>query len=179
MSKEEESSPAAEEAASAPKKSPVIPIVISAASAIAMGAAAAGAAYFLAPSSQKCVAEGEHGEAAAEHGQEAAHGPAAAAKDVIFVNLEPLVVTLGPGAKSRYLKISLSLETTDKYEHSIEKLMPRIRDTLNTYLRAVEEEDLMRPSGMARLRAQMLRRLQLAAPDAEISDILITDFVLN
>ena len=57
--------------------------------------------------------------------------------------------------------------------------MPRIRDTLNTYLRAVEEEDLMRPSGMARLRAQMLRRLQLAAPDAEISDILITDFVLN
>lgn len=164
---EEEVSADAEEK----KPSPIKAIVISAVSALAMGGAAAGAAYFLAPGDEECaagvIAEGD------------ANGYIAAARDVIFVNLEPLVVTLGPGAKSRYLKISLSLETTSAHEKSLHDLSPRIRDTLNAYLRAVEEDDLVRPSSMSRLRAQMLRRLQLAAPESVISDILITDFILS
>lgn len=164
---EEEVSADAEEK----KPSPIKAIIISAVSALAMGGAAAGAAYFLAPADEGCaagvIAEGD------------ASAGGAPARDVIFVNLEPLIVTLGPDAKSRYLKISLSLETTSAHEQSLYDLSPRIRDTLNTYLRAVEEDDLVRPSSMARLRAQMLRRLQLAAPGSDISDILITDFVLS
>jgi len=167
MSEAEEVSADAEEK----KPSPVKAIVFSAVSALAMGGAAAGAAFFLAPGDHECaagvIAEGD------------ADGVGAPTRDVIFVNLEPLIVTLGPDAKSRYLKISLSLETTSAHEKSLYDLSPRIRDTLNTYLRAVEEDDLVRPSSMTRLRAQMLRRLQLAAPGNAISDILITDFVLS
>lgn len=157
----------------AAKKSPLKGVIITAASALLMGGAATGAAFFLAPGGQKCLADA-HAETGAGEGD---HG--AVVKNVTFVNLEPLVVTLAPGAKSRYLKISISLETTAKHEHALASFGPRIRDTLNTYLRAVEEEDLVRPSSMSRLRAQMLRRVQLAAPGAEISDVLITDFVLN
>lgn len=164
---EEEVSADAEEK----KPSPIKAIVFSAVSALAMGGAAAGAAYFLAPGDEECaagaIAEVDTG------------GRGAPARDVVFVNLEPLIVTLGPEAKSRYLKISLSLETTSVHEKSLYDLGPRIRDTLNTYLRAVEEDDLVRPSSMMRLRAQMLRRLQLAAPGNAISDVLITDFVLS
>lgn len=167
MSEAEEAPPEVEEK----KKSPVKAIVFTAAGAIVMGAAAAGASYLLAPDSTKCSVE-----TANSGGKESGHGDI---KDVAFVNVEPLVVTLGANARSRYLKISISLETTKNHEKSLTELTPRIRDTLNSYLRAVEEEDLMRSSSMARLRAQMLRRLQLVAPSEVISDILITDFVLT
>lgn len=154
------------------KKSPGIKaLILGAASTVALGAAATGVAFFLAPSAQQCAPD-----AVADFTSDAI---ASLAPDVIFVNLEPLVISLGPDAKSKYLKISLSLESTKSHEKDLYQLSPRIRDTLNTYLRAVAEDDLVRPSSMTRLRAQMLRRLQLAAPGANISDILITEFVLS
>lgn len=164
---EEEVSADAEEK----KPSRVRPLILGAASTIALGVAATGAAFFLAPTAQQC--------APAAVADAATNGVAALAPDVIFVNLEPLVISLGPDAKSKYLKISLSLESIKAHEKDLYQLSPRIRDTLNTYLRAVAEDDLVRPSSMTRLRAQMLRRLQLAAPGANISDILITEFVLS
>jgi len=100
-------------------------------------------------------------------------------KDAVFVNLDPLVVTLGPSAKSEYLKISVSLETTKDSAKSLEHLRPKFRDVLNTYLRAVNENDLADPQSMMRLRAQLLRRLQLVASSEELSDVLITEFILN
>jgi flagellar FliL protein len=167
MSEAEEAPPEVEEK----KKLPVKAIVFTAAGAIAMGAVAAGASFVLAPGGDKCSVE------AAKEGDKS--GPHGDIKDVAFVNIEPLVVTLGENARSRYLKITISLETTKTHEKSLNTLTPRIRDTLNNYLRAVEEDDLVRPASMARLRAQMLRRLQLVAPSEVISDILITDFVLT
>ena len=158
--------------AETPKKGlPIKGILLNAGGVLAVGAAAAGAAYFLAPSGAACPAPSGAAEAKAS-GHETP-------KNIAFVTLEPLVVSLGPAAKSRYLKISVSIETTHGHEEALSALTPRIRDVLNSYLRAVDEEDLIRPAGMTRLRAQMLRRLQLVAPSEEISDVLITDFVLT
>ena len=100
-------------------------------------------------------------------------------EDIVFVNLEPMVVTLGPNAASKYLKISISIETSKDHVKTVERLAPRFRDVLNTYLRAVDEKDLVEPFAMTRLRAQMLRRIQVAASSDAVSDVLITDFVLN
>lgn len=99
--------------------------------------------------------------------------------DIVFVNLEPIVITLGPNAKSEYLKISVSLETTADHAKTATHLQPRFRDVLNMYLRAVDEKDLIEPFAMTRLRAQMLRRMQTVASSDIVSDVLITDFVLN
>lgn len=170
MSQAEEEEPTVELAEDR-KKSPVKVIVFSAAGALVIGAAAAGAGYFLTPASSG---------RSAEIAQDGAKKGGRAGDDVVtYVNLEPLVVTLGENARSRYLKITISLETSKAYEKSLNELTPRIRDTLNTFLRAVDEKDLVEPAAMARLRAQMLRRLRLVAPDEEISDVLITDFVLT
>ena len=57
--------------------------------------------------------------------------------------------------------------------------MPRILDVLNTYLRAVEVRDLEQPASLARLRAQMLRRVQVVTGEGRVRDLLITEFVLN
>ena len=58
--------------------------------------------------------------------------------------------------------------------------MPRVLDVLNTYLRAV---DVKRPRGRrprcARLRAQMLRRIQVVTGEGMVRDLLVTEFVLN
>lgn len=162
---EEEQEPVVE-ATEEKKKAPVKAIVFTAAGAVVIGAAAAGAGYFLTPGETSCAGEAK---VAIE----------AAPVDVAFVNIDPLVVTLGPGAQARYLKISVSLETSRSNEKKLAELTPRIRDTLNLYLRAVEERDLVEPAGMARLRAQMLRRLRLVAPGEIVRDVLITDFVLT
>ena len=100
-------------------------------------------------------------------------------EDIVYVNLEPLIVTLGPNANAEYLKITVSLETTKDHEKIAAHLQPRFRDVLNMYLRAVDEKDLVEPFAMTRLRAQMLRRMQTVASPEIVSDILITDFVLN
>lgn len=115
------------------------------------------------------------GKSGGHGGDKGAAGPA----DVSFVPVEPLVVSLSPEAGPRFLRITMQIETPKGYEEIVVGLMPRLRDVLNGYLRAVEESDLADPASMARLRAQMLRRLQLVAPEAEISNILITDFVLT
>ena len=57
--------------------------------------------------------------------------------------------------------------------------MPRINDVLNVYLRAVDERDFEVPRAMVRLRAQMLRRVQLVTPPGAVRDVLIQEFVLN
>lgn len=170
MSDAEEDAPQVEEK----KKLPVKAIVFSAAGALAMGAAATGAAFFLSPSAGGCSVEAGNSDHSDHKG-----GGRAAVGDVAFINLEPLVVTLGANARSRYLKISISLETTKNNEKTLTELTPRVRDALNSYLRAVEEDDFLRPAAMTRIRAQMLRRLQLVAPSVSIRDVLITDFVLT
>ncbi|HXI87698.1 MAG TPA: flagellar basal body-associated FliL family protein [Parvularculaceae bacterium] len=165
---DEESAP---EASEEKKKSPVKAIIFSVAGAIVIGAAATGAAYFLTPGPQNCAPK------SADADDDDAGRPVPA--DVTYVNLDPIIVTLGEAARSKYLKITISLETSKDSEKNLDELTPRIRDTLNSYLRAVDEDDLSRPAAMARLRAQMLRRLRLVAPRDKIWDVLITDFVLT
>ena len=136
-----------------------------------MGGAVAGVVFFLPSEEGQCdveIAAGDHGEPLTK-----------SYKEVAFVNLEPLVVSLGPNAKAEYLKISISVETSYDHVSDAEHLSPRFRDVLNTYLRAVDESDLVEPAAMTRLRAQMLRRLQVVASSEIVSDLLITDFILN
>lgn len=164
----EETEEAAEEA---PKKaSPVKAILVNLGVALLLGGAAAGV-VFIAP-----FKTGQCNATASESGGEK---QTKSYQDAVFVNLEPLVITLGPNAKSEYLKISISVETTHEYEKDAERLQPRFRDVLNTYLRAVDERDLIEPFAMTRLRAQMLRRMQTVASADIVEDVLITDFVLN
>ncbi len=163
-----------EAADNAPEKkpSPIGSLVFGLVSAILMGAIAAGV-IFMFPVEQGVCKTAETAETSEPKKKTKSY------ENTAFINLEPLVVTLGPTAKSEYLKISVSLETTKDNTKKLEHLKPKFRDVLNTYLRAVNESDLADPTAMTRLRAQLLRRLQLVTSSEAISDVLITDFVLN
>jgi flagellar FliL protein len=99
--------------------------------------------------------------------------------EIAFVPIEPIVVSLGPKSTSQHLRFTAQLEVAKSYADEVGLLMPRILDVLNGYLRAVELTELEDPSAMARLRAQMLRRVQIVTGEGRVRDLLVTEFVLN
>ena len=121
---------------------------------------------------------GGHGEGDVGHDSELAIAPAPLG-DVVFVPLDPLVISLAPTSHSRHLKFRAQLEVVTGTEAEVQALSPRVIDVLNSYLRAIEPADLENPAILARLRAQMLRRVQVVAGADRVRDLLIMEFVLN
>ncbi len=107
---------------------------------------------------------------------EATAGPAPV---FAFVAMEPIMISLPPGSSARHLRFLGQLEVDPVHQAEVTTLLPRVLDTLNTYLRAVEVEDFEDPSAIQRLRAQMLRRVQVVAGEGRVRDLLITEFILN
>jgi len=99
--------------------------------------------------------------------------------DIEFVAIEPLVISLGPGAQSSHLRFTAQLEVDPAHTGEVTHLLPRILDVLNGYLRAVDMAELENPASLVRLRAQMLRRIQIVAGEGRVRDLLVTEFVLN
>lgn len=105
--------------------------------------------------------------------------PMADLPDVVFVPIDPLVVTLGPNSKYQYLRFGAQLEVGAEYQADVEGVLPRVSDVLNGYLRAVDIKDLEQPSSLVLLRAQMLRRIQTVVGRDRVNDLLVMEFVLN
>jgi flagellar FliL protein len=99
--------------------------------------------------------------------------------DVAFVPMEPIMISLPPGSSAKLLRFTGQLEVAPDYAAEVKSLMPRILDVLNTYLRAVDVRDLEQPSSAVRLRAQMLRRVQVVTGEGRVRDLLVTEFVMN
>lgn len=110
---------------------------------------------------------------------EAQKAPATANQDVAFVAVDPIIISLGPASNARHLRFAAQLEVPSASVSEVARVMPRVLDVLNGYLRAVETSLLEDPSSMARLKAQMLRRVQIVVGDGQVQDLLISEFVLN
>lgn len=108
-----------------------------------------------------------------------AENQAAPLPDVAFVPVEPLVISLGPGGSARHLRMASQLEVAPQHATEVATMMPRILDVLNGYLRAVAVRELEDPTALVRLRAQMLRRIQVVSGEGRVRDLLITEFVLH
>ncbi|GAB4309344.1 MAG: flagellar basal body-associated FliL family protein [Roseovarius sp.] len=112
--------------------------------------------------------------------QDGAHaGSRIAASDAVaFVPIEPLIVSLDGGGGTN-LRFRAQLEVDPASRAEVEHLLPRVVDVLNGYLRAVDIADLRNNAALVRLRAQMLRRVQMVVGSDRVSDLLIMEFVLN
>lgn len=101
------------------------------------------------------------------------------AQTFAFVAIEPLIISL-PGNNGRdHLRFAAQLEVDPKYSADVEAVKPRIVDVLNGYLRAVDLAELEDPAALMRLRAQMLRRIQVVTGQGQVKDLLIMEFVLS
>ncbi|WP_372837535.1 flagellar basal body-associated protein FliL [Phaeovulum sp.] len=103
----------------------------------------------------------------------------AALPDIAFVPLEALVIQLGAGSSARHLLFRAQLEVASAFQADVQLLLPRVMDVLNGYLRAVEIAELEDSSALIRLRAQMLRRVQIVTGEGRVRDLLVTEFVVN
>jgi len=61
----------------------------------------------------------------------------------------------------------------------VTNLLPRVLDVLNSYLRVIDMQELNDPRALVRLRAQLLRRVQIVTGDVLVRDLLVTEFVVN
>jgi len=99
--------------------------------------------------------------------------------DVNFLPMDDIIVSLGKTARAKHLRFRGHLEIDPTYKEDVMLLLPRVYDVLNTFLRAVDEKEIARPSSLIKLRAQMLRRVQIVTGEGRVRDLLITEFVLN
>ncbi|WP_417726567.1 flagellar basal body-associated FliL family protein [Roseovarius sp.] len=99
--------------------------------------------------------------------------------DVAFVPVAPVIVSVGQGAERSHLRFTAELEVKTSYKTEVEELMPRIVDVTNTYLRALKLADFEDGLALVRLRAQLLRRMQVVTGGGRINDLLVIEFVLN
>ncbi|MGY6632714.1 MAG: flagellar basal body-associated FliL family protein [Alkalilacustris sp.] len=106
-------------------------------------------------------------------------GSGPTAPEIAFVELPPFVVSLPAGGSGRVLRFAATLEVEPSRRAEVELLMPRLLDVLNSYLRAVTAEEFASPGALIRLRAQMLRRVQVVAGEGRVRDLLVTEFVVN
>lgn len=95
-----------------------------------------------------------------------------------FVPIEPMIISMGKQAKYQ-LRFNAQLEVVPENSEQVINLMPRILDVLNSYLRAVDVEELADPAALIDIRAQMLRRVQLVTGKGQVNDLLITEFVFG
>jgi flagellar protein FliL len=129
-----------------------------------------GGAGFYAAWSGLVLGGADHDDTAADHGP---------LTGIAFVPLDTMVVSLGADSGSSHLRFTAQVEVEVAAEADVTLLKPRILDVLNSYLRAIDTASIEDPQAMARLRAQMLRRVQIVTGEGRVRDLLITEFVLN
>ncbi len=101
------------------------------------------------------------------------------AEDIAFVSIDPIMITLNSEGESHQLRFRAEVEVAAGATATVTKIMPRIVDVMNGYLRALTLDDLRDPLALTRLRAQLLRRIAIVTGDGMVRDLLIMEFVLN
>lgn len=112
------------------------------------------------------------------HAATAKDAEAAAPDAPIFLELDPMAISVGGTEGVKQLRFRAFLQLADD-AGDVAALQPRILDIFATYLRALSVEQLEDPSGLFTLRAQLLRRVQLLAGPEAVRDLLIIDFVIS
>lgn len=149
-----------------PKKKGFLPIVIGLAGAIALGGGGFYAVY------SGLVLASDNPRAAHEKTDKTQPLPS-------YLALEQLNLSLANPDGAQHLRLSAHIEVADGRLTEAEAFRPRFLAVINTYLRAIEPRDLQETTALIRLRAQILRRLQMVAGEDLIVDFLITEFILN
>ncbi len=126
---------------------------------------------------------GQEGEKAEDGGEEAAegeHGEGAAAGPA-FLKIPDMVVNLNSDTgEQRYLRLSIQLELKNAADQAaVEKVLPRVVDQFQTYLRELRLQDLRGSKGIYRLQMELLSRVNQAAAPVEVKDVLFQEILIQ
>lgn len=102
-------------------------------------------------------------------------------QEAVFYDLPDMLVNLNTGSKKKaYLKLAISLELNHFSDISnIERVLPRIMDSLQIFVREMRSEDLTGSAGMYRLKEKILRRANIAVHPIQIKDVLFKELLIQ
>jgi flagellar protein FliL len=101
-----------------------------------------------------------------------------------FLDIPEMTVNLSggvqQGGRPSYLRIRVALELTDSGVASqIQPVMPRVQDTLQTFLRELRTSDLEGSAGVHRLREELGRRVNLIVQPARVEAVLFRELLVQ
>ena len=109
--------------------------------------------------------------------------PAAAAKptQVTYYDLPDILVNLRTdAARPTFLKLTVSLELERPEDRAeIDRLLPRVIDTFQVYLRELRAEQLQGSAGLFRLREELLARVNAAVRPTRVNDVLFKEMLVQ
>lgn len=110
-----------------------------------------------------------------------AHAENKVAADPVFYALPDLLVSLNTGERrSTFLKVKVSLQLADAEDQPrIERLLPRVIDYCQVYLRELRLDELRGSAGTARLREELLRRISAAVAPVQVTDVLFGEIFVQ
>lgn len=114
-----------------------------------------------------------------------ADGAAVATGPTNAVQLPEFLVDLAPDSSGRisYIRLSASVLVPAKYGvRGVERVTaatPEISERINFLLRGLKPEDFAGEAGMARVKAEILRRVNLVIAPDQAQDVIISDIVIQ
>jgi flagellar FliL protein len=93
--------------------------------------------------------------------------------------LDPFIVNLVDDQGIRYMKLQLQLELKDLDPPSMEREIPKIRDSLVVLLSSKRFDEISTMEGKARLREEILYRLDRILGAGKAEAVYFTDFVVQ
>lgn len=126
-------------------------------------------------------AEGHDKEAGKEEVKLDEHGKPIV-PEVSFLKIPDMIVNLNTedGGAQRYLRLSVQLELESAADvAAVEKVLPRVVDQFQTYLRELRVQDLRGSKGIYRLQLELLNRVNQAAAPTAVKDVLFQEILIQ
>jgi flagellar protein FliL len=160
-----------------------------------LGAGGGAAFFLLKPGAEVHAEAGDHAKEKKKkegHGKEkkGGHGAAAAEGDgpvvtegdgVYYVALPQMLINFSTDdGRPAFLKLKVTLEAPDEdVAYAVEPELPRIMDQFQGFLRELRMDDISGSAGTARLRLELLRRVNLAIAPAQMNAVLIEEMLVQ
>ena len=128
---------------------------------------------------------GEHGEATGGTAEDAAavgHTLPCEPGNPCYYAMPKLVMNLAStgGARAVMMELELSLESSSPSAfNKVPEMMPRLKDTLNSFLRELRVEDLNGSGGTYTLRRELLKRFNTVLDPKKIDAVLIEGMLIQ
>lgn len=156
-------------------------IILAAALSVILLIAAGGGAYFYMHHDKQLVCDNVKEGDADFDACETQRAAATDNKPVSFIDVPDIIVNLNSTSKQpRFLKITMKIELdTELDKKNMEKLLPRVVDQFQMYLRELRIEDLRGTSGIYRLKIELLNRVRASAPNVRVRDVLFQEILVQ
>jgi flagellar FliL protein len=101
--------------------------------------------------------------------------------EVVFYDFDDMIINLNTEGKSvSFLKLKITVELKNEdSKKTIEKLIPRIKDIFQVYLRELRPTDLQGSVGLYKLKEELLLRINKLIYPSQANDILFREIIVQ